>query len=399
MLKPLYCRECGATLPSDSQFCPSCGVALGLAQGSVSRSPFTPPVQDGITHEGSGAPPPQPGSLLPRSHNVPTTVVWLAILALFLFGSVGGLGVYHAFTGRWPWSVTHSRGNEWSVQNSGTSQELFAVAWSGFQFVAVGGPTILTSPDGRTWTPQASGASPFLDGVVWSGSQFVAVGGPTILTSPDGRTWTPQASGTPKFLEGVVWSGTQFVAVGTPGTILTSPDGRTWTAQISGTSEGLDGVSGSGSQFVAVGGSGMILTSPNGRTWTARNSGTSGWLTGVAWSGTQFVVVGVAIGGSSSIILTSPDGRTWTPHRTSQNLHGVPVATGQKPTLIQGLRGVVWSGTQFVAVGYSGTILTSPDGRTWTAQISGTSEALYGVSWSGSQFVVVGVAGTILTSP
>ena len=65
----------------------------------------------------------------------------------------------------------------------------------------------------------------------------------------------------------------------------------------------------------------------------------------------------------------------------------------------QDLLDVAWSGSQFVAVGYSGTILTSPNGSTWTAQKSGTSQILWHVAWSGSQFVAVGQTGTILNSP
>ena len=69
----------------------------------------------------------------------------------------------------------------------------------------------------------------------------------------------------------------------------------------------------------------------------------------------------------------------------------------------QVLYSVVWSGSQFVAVGSSGTILTSPDGHTWTTQTSGTSNSLYGVAWSSSgsqsEFVAVGNDGTILASP
>ena len=33
---------------------------------------------------------------------------------------------------------------------------------------------------------------------------------------------------------------------------------------------------------------------------------------------------------------------------------------------------VIWAGTQFLAVGNGGTIMTSPDGIEWTAQKSGT---------------------------
>ena len=54
----------------------------------------------------------------------------------------------------------------------------------------------------------------------------------------------------------------------------------------------------------------------------------------------------------------------------------------------------------FVAVGYSGTILTSTDGITWISRTSGTSQFLYSVTYSESLglFVAVGNGGTILTS-
>ena len=53
----------------------------------------------------------------------------------------------------------------------------------------------------------------------------------------------------------------------------------------------------------------------------------------------------------------------------------------------------------FVTVGESGTILTSPDGTTWTERTSGTSIFLIGVTYGNGLFVSVGDSGTILTSP
>ena len=56
----------------------------------------------------------------------------------------------------------------------------------------------------------------------------------------------------------------------------------------------------------------------------------------------------------------------------------------------------------FIAVGASGTLLTSSDGTTWTAQTSGTSNNLKGVTYGNSTFIAVGgdgyANGTILTS-
>jgi len=135
-----------------------------------------------------------------------------------------------------------------------------------------------------------------------------------------------------------------------------------------------------GYNYVPIAVPGMPVTS---HTAPPTNSlvGVNNILNAVTWSGTQFV----AVGGPGSI-LTSPDGISWT-SRTS--------GTGNA------LTGVTWSGTQFVAVGSGtgGIILTSPDGITWTSRTSGTQSFLSGVTWSGTRFVAVGSMGTILTSP
>ncbi len=380
-------------------------------QGLAPHSPIAP-TPAAIPPQGSATLPPPSTSVQPKRQRSPAVIVTLILLTLILLGG-GSFGIYGAATGNWPWSQNISRrqstpvssntsvpGMMWHAQNSGTSNSLNAVAWSGSQFVVMGeAGIILTSPDGRTWTAQHSGTSKVFNGVVWTGSQFVAVGfGGTILTSPDGRTWTAQHSGTTQILKGVAWSGSQFVVVGVSdrvshinnGIILTSPDGRTWTAQNAGTSQDLLGVVWADSQFVAVGwdgsvvgGAGIILTSPDGHTWTAQHSGTSNDLRGVAWSGSLFVAVGL------ENLLTSPNGRTWTASPTKQVLNAV-----------------TWSGSLFVVVGCpcnggpnNSLILTSPDGHTWTAQNSPTTQDLWGVAWSGSQFVVVGDYGTILSSP
>jgi hypothetical protein len=113
-----------------------------------------------------------------------------------------------------------------------------------------------------------------------------------------------------------------------------------------------------------------------GRTWHSRTSGTSTSLSGVVWSGSQYVAVG------EFAIATSPNGTTWTPPN-----QGV----GESFT------SVAWSGSQYVAVADDWPIATSPNGTTWTIQNSGT-QVLFGVTWSKSQFVAVGL-GDILTSP
>ena len=41
----------------------------------------------------------------------------------------------------------------------------------------------------------------------------------------------------------------------------------------------------------------------------------------------------------------------------------------------------VWPDVSFVAVGTSGTLLTSSDGTTWTSRTSGTTETLHGIAY------------------
>jgi hypothetical protein len=101
-----------------------------------------------------------------------------------------------------------------------------------------------------------------------------------------------------------------------------------------------------------------------------------GHLMGIASSGTQIVAVGEA-----GRILTSSDGINWTTR-----------ASGTAEWLFD----VVWADTQFVAVG--GAILTSPDGIVWTVRDS--DSWLQGIAWNGSLLVAVSRFGPpIITSP
>jgi hypothetical protein len=115
-----------------------------------------------------------------------------------------------------------------------------------------------------------------------------------------------------------------------------------------------------------------------GAQWTQHASGTAADLTGVAWSGTTFVAVG-----TSGTILSSADGTTWT-QRTSNTVNG--------------LTAVTWSGSLFVAVGAGATVLTSPDGITWTPHNTGVSGDLLTVARLGSLVVAGGTQAKLFIS-
>jgi sugar lactone lactonase YvrE len=133
------------------------------------------------------------------------------------------------------------------------------------------------------------------------------------------------------------------------------------------------GVAWTGSQFVAVSADGAVRTSPTGAAWAAQTSGTANSLRSVASSGSELVAVG-----STGTILTSKNGgASW---------------TAQTSGTTASLASVVWTGSQFVAVGVKGlygVILTSPNGTKWTTQNYG-GPALLDVISSGKLLVAVG---------
>ena len=113
--------------------------------------------------------------------------------------------------------------------------------------------------------------------------------------------------------------------------------------------------------------------------WVKGDSGTTTDLYGLVYGQGMFVAVGY-----SGVILTSPDGVAWANQSsgTSNDLHGATYANNM-----------------FLAVGNSGTILTSPDGIAWTSHPSGTTEYLKEVSYGNGIYLAAGKNGTILSSP
>lgn len=107
-------------------------------------------------------------------------------------------------------------------------------------------------------------------------------------------------------------------------------------------------------------------------------SNTNENLTAVVYGGGQWLVAG-----NNGTILTSPDGITWTTCSSG---------TTAKLTAIS------YGGGQWIVIGDNGTILTSPDGITWTARNSGTTAYLSDISYGAGQWIIVSDIGT-LTSP
>jgi hypothetical protein len=178
--------------------------------------------------------------------------------------------------------------------------------------------------------------------------------------------------------------------------------GASWTSGLSLGPQDLNGVAYNPTlnKLVAVGNAGTIFagdfnytsTDPPGVTaWTPPTSipaGFVGDLSAVMFSGSQFIALG-----TDGSILTSADGNTWI-----LSTNPVPSGGTSGPRMNSIAFGLVSGATIYVAVGDGGNIFTSPDLVTWTAAASSTGNNLYNVSFPNGSFVATGANGTLLTS-
>jgi hypothetical protein len=139
-----------------------------------------------------------------------------------------------------------------------------------------------------------------------------------------------------------------------------------------------------------VGDASTVIGSEDGTQWTSLPSLGQFRYTGAASDGTVVVVVGEGFSGGPSgfdsgfavVTIRNEDG-TWT---------GPTYPPGG------GLTAAIWTGTQFVAVGGRGTILTSADGSAWTDRSLWMEQTIVSVAWNGTDLVAVTDIGRVLTS-
>ena len=202
---------------------------------------------------------------------------------------------------------------------------------------------------------------------------------------------TPQESITNTSLNDVAWNGVDtIVAVGEAGVILRTPNALAdgWTdASTVDAPQSLSAVTWESvnSQFVIVGAGSTVLTG-DGTNWVREDLGNLPGavnLEDVKWLGDQYI----AVGNSGTILTSNADGSSW----TAQDA-GAGVAN-------TALNAVASDADRIVVVGTNGTILNSDDGVAWTVLPEPTNNDLNDITWDGAQFVVAGSNDTILTSP
>lgn len=331
------------------------------------------------------------------------------------------------------------------------------IAFSGTRFVAAGGNNgagyIFSSEDGLKWTERKSGMTTDIKGLEWGNNTFVALGyqGRKFLVSKDGITW--KKVDVPITESNSMWDlqfgGGAFVAVGNY-TLITSKDGVKWTSVPSSGifwskvtwvkgrffAEGMKYIDERTGKSVTV-----LKTSKNGKVWqdlvnlgplpSKNYGGTSIYYFDPLYDGKQFMAY-TDIG-----IYSSADGVKW---KLVKKIELKPIslrrlAIGNGKLVVVGgdqdtfnseyehnndrglwqidskgnyqyklelekypLNDLIWTGSQFFAVGVHGLMMTSKDGMKWTQLTSPTQESLYRVIRANGVYYTTGSNGLIMTS-
>ena len=235
------------------------------------------------------------------------------------FGGAFYLDATHAWAPGTGGAMSAFDGTTWSVQTTGTAQNLeqvvFADAATGWA-VGAAGTILQTTNGGTTWAAQASGTTQTLwdvDCISTTTCWAVGNGGVVLTTITGGTVWTPQASGTTQALWEIdCISATTCWFVGNAGTIrATTNGGTTWIAQTSGVATNLLGLAcASATQCWTSGDSGVMrVTTNGGTTWTAQTTGTTQSLWRVSMPS---ATVGYTAGGGGQVRKTIDGGLTWT---------------------------------------------------------------------------------------
>jgi hypothetical protein len=304
-------------------------------------------------------------------------------------------------------------GDTWTNQtaaNSGATagNVLTSVCYGGSTYVAVGqNGTIVTSSNGVTWTSRTSGTTCFFSDVCTNGSgTFVAIAGGNmssdgaIVTSTNsGVTWSSQPFN--GYYASVCYGNGMFMAFA-DGDCYTSLNGIDWTEKCYVDTYSVYGLSyqniGGTDTYVGVGYPDdvsdpygnyvlhIISSTDSGTTWSKDISfnGTEN-LNAVCYGGSNFVAVG-----DGGLVLTSNTGLTnsWTRQAAVPN---------------NNFQDVCYTGVNYIAVGYDGSynpvICSSTNGGvSWTSRTPNTTNELRGVCYGNNMLVAVGVGGTIITS-
>jgi hypothetical protein len=344
--------------------------------------------------------------------------------------AVGGGGVITRST---------DNGATWTASASPTTQVLNGIYFADGLWVAVGvAGTVVTSPDGITWTDRTatSGTTQNISEVNFFNGKFyyVSAAAGTVFENTasgivSGIVATSRSTTTSGGLNGIAASATRLLICGTSGAITTSEDGVTFTSR-TGNAAQLNGAAFGNGTYVVVGnvvnGSGLIATvDPVTFAYQRRLSGTTARLDNVKFLNGAFYVVTANVVNRifrtsdgisySEIVVTVGGGQNHVGRDIAFGAGVFVAVAGQSyaissdgTSFVSGvtrtgadIQAIDFANSLFVAVGAAGTIITSPNGTTWTLRTSGTTQNLNSVMFStrDNLWYAAGNGGVLLYSP
>ena len=291
--------------------------------------------------------------------------------------------------------MTSPDGLDWYTKKTFPGTTPYSILYTKNVFVAVGKALIAVSTDGaENWTQYYSGGADDIWDVTYGegpsipgGGKFVAVGltGKIMTTGSTPGLWTQMLATTSATLKGVVFGSGKFVAVGLGGAVLTSADGESWpvaaTQGLPTSSNNLNSIAFGNDRFVTITDT-TIFASTDGITWQKVFTAFANKLYKVIYLNNQFIAFG-----NYGTVLSSPNGLTWTMNSpadaTAPDIKGMAIGSDN---------------TTYIAVG-KGVIMTSPDLISWDKWILQTKLNLSGLAYGNKKFISAGDSSLILTSP
>lgn len=279
---------------------------------------------------------------------------------------------------QWRWQHPRQHGNM-----------LLAVAFGNGRFVAAGVcGTVAWSEDGERWDRRSSGSDWYLTCVAYGSGRFLAaehMG--DLLMSDDGEQWTRRPSPNRAALSALQYTGSQWIAVDTAGCWLTSLDGLSWQSRPLGLPGECRGIAAGNGMFALVmydrwvkpdyENISTLYVSADGEHWEAAARALDySHFHNVVFLNGRFLLPDEGLH-----LLSSQDGRTWT-------------ATG--PGDWGELKGAAYGNGRYVAVGASGLVLVSDDGESWREAPGAERFPAHSVACDGDRFVVLGEGGAML---
>jgi hypothetical protein len=312
----------------------------------------------------------------------------------------------------------------WQTAVSGTTANIYRVAYGNGVFVVTGDNYAAWSSNGTEWTlvndTSAFNTSNGRHYVYFGNGYFIAPDGRSggnskkWAKSSDGKIWTATGDTTNFGAAAGCYGNGKFLVSGSGGQIAynTASDvSEDWTiigSEVTGfTGSGgttwINAIAFGNDTYVAGGGNGRIIWSTNADTWTEATVKSNGEPASVIFDGAGKFVGSIAFGGGRFIaiggddnnpptkVAWSTDGKTW----TESNLNH----TAGKESGARYCSSAYGDGV-FVMTARDGSASYSTDGDNWTeiVDIKFNAATPNGVCYGNGKFVIVGASGTIAYS-